>query len=86
MLTLTESRAAVSSSLGIVTGFSGVTWALAHDEAAVDLTGVIGEAQVRTLAVPLITRVREVVHLYRREFPKRVWFVAPLGLQFLQMW
>ena len=33
----------------------------------------------------MIVRVLEVVQLYGREFPKRVWLVAPLDLQFLQV-
>lgn len=76
-----ESRAAVSSSRGIVTGFSQVTRTLPMTK--LPWTSVICKTQVRTLAVSMIPRVRKVVELYGHEFSKCTWLVAPLDLQFL---
>ena len=33
----------------------------------------------------MVARVRKVVELYGREFSERMWLVAPLDLQFLQV-
>ena len=55
-----ESKAAVSSSQGIIYRFQWSYQGLAHDEAAMDLTSVICKVQVQTLATPMVARIQEV--------------------------